>query len=79
VIPKRRTPGSIVDAISERLAANEDRPSFLRGLTFGALVGAAIAGSTLWNRWQRRKARVADEPPWVDDGELPEALDAEVG
>jgi hypothetical protein len=57
---KRRTPGSIVDAISERLTANEDRPSFLRGLTLGALVGAAIAGSTLWNRWQRRKARVDD-------------------
>ena len=58
--PKRGTPASIVDAISERFSANEDRPSFLQGLTLGALVGAAIAGSTLWNRWQRRKVRVAD-------------------
>lgn len=48
--PKDRTPASIV----------EDRPSFLRGLTLGALVGAAIAGSTLWNRWRRRKSRVVD-------------------
>jgi hypothetical protein len=60
VSPQRRTPGSIVDAISERFSANEDRPSFLQGLTLGALVGAAIAGSTLWNRWQRRKASLAD-------------------
>jgi hypothetical protein len=40
----------------------------VQGLTLGALVGAAIAGSTLWNRWQRRKAR-------VDDGELPRVVD----
>jgi hypothetical protein len=56
VSPKPRTPSSIVDAISERLSSNEDRPPFLRGLTLGALVGAAIAGSTLWNRWRARKA-----------------------
>jgi hypothetical protein len=71
VSPKARTPASIVDAISERFSANEDRPSFLRGLTLGALVGAAIAGSTLWNRWQRRKAR-------IDDGELQRAADRDV-
>lgn len=69
--PKRGTPASIVDAISERFSANEDRPSFLRGLTLGALVGAAIAGSTLWNRWQRRKAKVADdEVVRVVDGDV---------
>jgi hypothetical protein len=60
VSPKRRTPASIVDAVSERFSANEDRPSFLQGLSLGALVGAAIAGSTLWNRWRRGKARAAD-------------------
>ena len=27
--------------------------SFLRGLTIGALVGAAIAGSAIWRRWRR--------------------------
>jgi hypothetical protein len=28
---------------------------FLRGLAIGAMVGAAIAGSTIWNRRRRRK------------------------
>ncbi|MGD0017675.1 MAG: hypothetical protein ABSD62_00285 [Candidatus Limnocylindrales bacterium] len=28
--------------------------AFARGLALGALVGAAIAGSTLWNRRPRR-------------------------
>jgi hypothetical protein len=71
VSPKGRTPASIVDVISERFSANDDRPSFLQGLTLGALVGAAIAGSTLWNRWQRRKARVADaEAARVVGGEV---------
>ena len=27
--------------------------TFLRGLTIGALVGAAIAGSAIWRRWRR--------------------------
>jgi len=27
--------------------------SFVRGLTIGALVGAAIAGSAIWRRWRR--------------------------
>ena len=36
--------------------------SFLRGVTIGALVGAAIAGSALWERAQRRRmAGGADE------------------
>ena len=29
--------------------------SFMRGLALGALVGAAIAGSTIWNRRQHRR------------------------
>ena len=35
----------------------EDRSvaSFLRGLTLGALVGAIIAGSSLWTRRRRRR------------------------
>jgi hypothetical protein len=28
--------------------------TFVRGLTIGALVGAAVAGSALWRRWVRR-------------------------
>ncbi len=34
--------------------------SFLRGLTLGAILGAIIAGSSLWSR--RRRAR-GSEPP----------------
>jgi hypothetical protein len=30
---------------------------FLRGLTIGALVGAAIAGSRIWLRFMRRSDR----------------------
>ena len=33
--------------------------SFLRGVTIGALVGAAIAGSALWERAARRRAAEA--------------------
>jgi hypothetical protein len=36
------------DADSPRLAV------FVRGLTIGALVGAAIAGSAIWERTRRR-------------------------
>jgi hypothetical protein len=31
--------------------------TFLRGLTLGALIGAIIAGSSLWSRRRRRRAR----------------------
>ena len=33
--------------------------SFLRGLTLGALIGAIIAGSSLWSLRRRRR----DRPP----------------
>jgi hypothetical protein len=33
--------------------------AFLRGVTIGALVGAAIAGSALWERALRRRERSA--------------------
>jgi len=37
--------------------------TFLRGVTTGALVGAAIAGSALWTRYRRtRDAREAASP-----------------
>jgi len=36
--------------VIERLTAFLNGASFHRGLALGALVGAAIAGSTLWNR-----------------------------
>lgn len=30
--------------------------TFLRGLTIGALVGAAVAGLSVWRRWRRDEA-----------------------
>jgi len=41
--------------------------TFARGLAIGALVGAAIAGSTIWQRRQTRPA-----PPALPLGESPE-------
>jgi hypothetical protein len=31
--------------------------SFLRGITIGAIVGAILAGSSLWSRRRRRRAQ----------------------
>ena len=42
--------------------------AFLRGVTIGALVGAAIAGSALWERASRRRAAAeADDSATEDD------------
>jgi hypothetical protein len=48
--------------------------TFLRGVTTGALVGAAIAGSALWSRYRRtRDHREAVEPA----GEAPATTPAQ--
>ena len=36
--------------------------SFSRGLAIGAMVGAAIAGSTIWSRIRGGRDRSASEP-----------------
>ena len=36
--------------------------SFNRGLAIGAMVGAAIAGSTIWSRIRGGRERSANEP-----------------
>lgn len=54
-----RLPATILRALGDRVGVPEERPSFMQGLAVGALVGAAIAGSTLWNRMRHR----ADEAP----------------
>jgi hypothetical protein len=49
----------------DRTEPEDDTPRmavFLRGLTIGALVGAAIAGSALWERTRRRAQGVPAEP-----------------
>jgi hypothetical protein len=40
---------------------------FIRGLSIGALVGAAIAGSAIWERGQRRRASSGSEDSLVPD------------
>ena len=47
----------------ERLARYISGVSFHRGLALGALIGAAIAGSTLWTRIRETRRR---EPPASD-------------
>ena len=47
---------------AEAVTGDDQRAAtFARGLVLGALVGAAIAGSTLWQR--RRQAVPAPPPP----------------
>jgi hypothetical protein len=51
------TPDSASDADADPRVA-----SFLRGVTIGALVGAAIAGSALWERAVRRREQESSRP-----------------
>jgi hypothetical protein len=55
----RRPPPDEPD-IATDAPADEGHPRaiFLRGLSIGALVGAAIAGSTIWERRRGRRGRV---------------------
>ncbi|HEX5149442.1 MAG TPA: hypothetical protein VFW02_10195 [Candidatus Limnocylindrales bacterium] len=54
------------------VGAGDDRDAaagstFLRGLVAGALVGAAIAGSTIWERRHRRSGEhVSDSSAGID-------------
>lgn len=41
---------------------DERASAFARGLALGALVGAAIAGSTIWQRRQARRAAGSETP-----------------
>lgn len=51
--------GSALRRVADALRPHDDaRPAFMEGLLLGAMVGAAIAGSTLWNRM--RSSRDAD-------------------
>ncbi len=44
--------------MTEHDAEGRSGASFLRGLTLGAILGAIIAGSTIWSR--RRRGRAGD-------------------
>jgi NhaP-type Na+/H+ or K+/H+ antiporter len=66
---------SVLDSVREALGGASRRDAgtatstFLRGLAVGALVGAAIAGSTIW---ERRRLRRRQPPASVDQGVEPE-------
>jgi len=69
VTPPRSPIQGLTD-LSEALAHEQPRMSkFLRGLAVGALVGAAIAGSTIWQRRRRQQQRSA--PP--DEADSPKS------
>ena len=52
------------DAAASALRA---RSTFVRGLAIGALVGAAIAGSTIWERRRARRRVQRDLPGTSED------------
>ena len=52
--PPIRGPLQGLEDLSDFVAEHPVRTNtFLRGLTIGALVGAAIAGLSIWRRWRR--------------------------
>ena len=51
---------------------NDERAStFARGLALGALVGAAIAGSTIWQRRHIKGPSAIDDPAGSSDKRTP--------
>lgn len=60
--------------------ADERASTFARGVALGALVGAAIAGSAIWQRRQATRPRSAgDAPRPVASGDEAAAHDGESG
>ena len=64
VTPTMRGPLQGLQDLSQILGSRSPKGgSFIRGLTIGALVGAAIAGSAIWRRWRRGgNSKRADRP-----------------
>jgi hypothetical protein len=56
--------------VREALSSDESgraAGTFMRGLTLGALIGAAIAGSAVWQRRERRRHEAASVEPRGQD------------
>jgi hypothetical protein len=79
-VTDERVPATL-EAIVRAIAGGDDddqrATTFARGLALGALVGAAIAGSTIWQRRHASHAQRADEallsPASVDRDDRPSA------
>jgi hypothetical protein len=74
-VSDRPTPlEAIIRAVAGGAHDDDDQraSTFARGLALGALVGAAIAGSTIWQRRHARQAPAAAtaQPPDEVDGAL---------
>ncbi len=52
---RRGEPSRAIEIVESLTAGQPSAPHFFRGLAMGALAGAALAGSILWER--RREAR----------------------
>jgi hypothetical protein len=71
----------IVETVREALRGDDGSSSgttFMRGLTLGALMGAAVAGSAIWQRRGRRRQQRRTTDPDIVATEAP-ALDGPVG
>jgi hypothetical protein len=71
----------VVEAVREALRGEEGSSSgttFMRGLTLGALIGAAVAGSAIWQRRGRRRLTRPAPDANVDETEAP-VSDAPIG
>jgi hypothetical protein len=61
-------------AVAARLDPSDGRrPPFVEGLLLGAVVGAAIAGSTLWSRWRASRQLLDPDQrePRADSRQVP--------
>ena len=57
---------------AESEGPDDTSPGFVSGLALGALVGAAIAGSTVWRRLQERARDLPTGPESPSESTAPE-------
>ena len=73
---RRDQAGGALDTVREALGGDEGGTTgatFMRGLTLGALIGAAVAGSALWQRRARKSRPSGQESATPGAGDEPNA------
>jgi hypothetical protein len=71
----------LVETVRDALRGEEGASggtTFMRGLTLGALLGAAVAGSAIWQRRGRRRLQLPTTDPDIVTTEAP-VSDAPLG